>query len=147
MTGLGRIFQPPAHRGREGIKSQAMADAMGEPRNLGNPDAEKMWPHRPAIHHSTFTPMKIRKTETEEKIIDVDVDIRSVGLHFAQKGIIAMVRLEDTDPDEVEDVLIEWDEVFSWAQASSQDIGDVEVICAALRKVADDLQAWDESFS
>jgi hypothetical protein len=75
----------------------------------------------------------------------VEVSVDSVGLHFDKEGITAMVRMnEAVDADEVEDILIEWDELFGWAQASSQDEGDCEAICAGLRELADKLQAWNE---
>lgn len=88
--------------------------------------------------------MKIQRTEKIKS--EVDVSIESVGLHMDEKGITAMVTLED-GVDEHDGYLISWEDVLSWAMSSSQEGDDVENILRGLRGVADALEAWDNSFS
>lgn len=84
--------------------------------------------------------MKIQKTDIVST--EVEVSLESVGMHFDHKGITAMVSLED-GLDESEEYLLSWDEVLSWAMASSQKDGDAEIIIDNLRNIASKLEAWN----
>jgi hypothetical protein len=47
---------------------------MGEPCNLGNPDAEKMWPHRPAIHQTKPN----HPNNKMKQVISISIDLSKI---------------------------------------------------------------------
>ena len=86
--------------------------------------------------------MKILRTQTT--VTEIEVEVTDVGLHFDGEGITAMVRLANAaDRNEVEEILISWEQVLHWAMSSSQEDGDCKSICNRLRSLLNKLEAWD----
>ncbi len=66
------------------------------------------------------------------------------GIYLNKEGLTVLD--SDSDDEPSPDAVVSWDELFSWAMASSQEEGDVEVIIDGLKGVANRLQKWSDSF-
>lgn len=88
--------------------------------------------------------MKLNTQKTIE--LQYDANVESVGLHFDAKGITAMVYLrESEDPCECDDILLSWEDVLGWCQASSQEDPDCQTIVSKLRELATKLEEWEKA--
>ena len=73
----------------------------------------------------------------------VNLNLKSVGLHFDSDGITALVSIDES-VNEFDEFTVSWEEVLRWGMASSQEYPDCETIVANLRAVADKLEEWNQ---